>query len=48
VHADAAIKHCATRGKVLEALCVAVADTAGAVLVYSARVMAAYAADEAS
>ena len=44
VHTDAAIKHGATREEVAEALGVAVAVNAGAALIYSARVMDAYAA----
>jgi AhpD family alkylhydroperoxidase len=44
VHTDAAIKAGATREEVAEALGVAVALNAGAALVYSARVMDAYAA----
>lgn len=44
VHTDAAIKHGASREEVAEALGVAVAVNAGGALVYSARVMDAYAA----
>ncbi len=44
VHTDAAIKAGATRDEIAEALGVAVARNAGAALVYSARVMDAYAA----
>ena len=44
VHADAAVKHGASREEIAEALGVAVAVNAGAALVYSARVMDAYAA----
>lgn len=44
VHADAAVKAGATREEVTEALGVAVALNAGAALVYSARVLDAYAA----
>jgi len=44
VHTDAAIRHGASREEVAEALGVAVAVNAGAALVYSARVMDAYAA----
>ncbi len=43
VHTDAAVKHGATREEIAEALGVAVAVNAGAALVYSARVMDAYA-----
>ena len=43
VHVDAAVKHGATREEVTEALGVAIAVNAGAALVYSARVMDAYA-----
>jgi AhpD family alkylhydroperoxidase len=39
VHADAAIRHGATREEIAEALGVAVAVNAGAALVYSTRVM---------
>lgn len=44
VHVDAAIKAGASRDEVAEALGVAVALNAGAALVYSARVLDAYAA----
>lgn len=44
VHTDAAIKQGATREEVAEALGVAVAVNAGAALVFSGRVMDAYAA----
>jgi AhpD family alkylhydroperoxidase len=44
VHTDAAIKHGATREEIAEALGVAVAVNAGATLVFSSRVMDAYAA----
>jgi AhpD family alkylhydroperoxidase len=43
VHTDAAIKQGATREEIVEALGVAVAINAGAALVYSSRVMDAYA-----
>ena len=43
VHTDAAMKQGATRGEIAEALGVAIAVNAGAALVYSARVMDAYA-----
>lgn len=43
VHAEAAVKHGATREEVAEALGVAVALNAGAAMVYSARVMDALA-----
>lgn len=43
-HVDAAIKHGATREEVAEALGVAIAVNAGAALMFSARVMDAYAA----
>jgi AhpD family alkylhydroperoxidase len=43
VHTDAAVKHGASREEIAEALGVAVAVNAGAALVYSARVMDAYA-----
>ena len=42
VHAEAAIKHGATKEEIAEALGVAVAVNAGAALVYSARVMDAF------
>lgn len=44
VHTDAAIKHGATREEIVEALGVAIAVNAGAALVYSARVLDAFAA----
>jgi AhpD family alkylhydroperoxidase len=44
VHTDAAVKHGATPEEIMEALGVAIAVNAGAALVYSARVMGAYAA----
>jgi AhpD family alkylhydroperoxidase len=44
IHADAAIKHGATREEIAEALGVAIAVNAGAALVYSTRVLDAYAA----
>ena len=44
VHTEAAIKRGATKEEIAEALGVAVAMNAGAALVYSARVMDAYAA----
>lgn len=44
VHTDAAVKAGATREEIAEALGVAVALNAGAALVYSARVMDAFAA----
>jgi AhpD family alkylhydroperoxidase len=43
-HTDAAIKQGATKEEIAEALGVAIAINAGAALVYSARVMDAYAA----
>lgn len=43
-HADAALKHGATREEVGEALGVAIAVNAGAALVYSARTLDAFAA----
>lgn len=43
VHTDAAMKQGATPGEIAEALGVAIAVNAGAALVYSARVMDAYA-----
>lgn len=43
VHTDAAIKHGASREEIAEALGVAVAISAGAAMVYSARVMDAFA-----
>src|SRR5690349_20879602 len=45
-HVDAAARHGATREEVVEALGVAIAINAGAALVYSARVMDAFAAGE--
>jgi AhpD family alkylhydroperoxidase len=47
VHTDAAIKQGATKEEIAETLGVAVALNAGAALVYSARVMDAYAANTA-
>lgn len=47
VHTDAALKYGATREEIAEALGVAVAVNAGAALVFSARVMDAYAAKTA-
>jgi AhpD family alkylhydroperoxidase len=47
VHTDAAIKKGATKEEIVEALGVAVAINAGAAMVYSARVMDAYAAKTA-
>jgi alkylhydroperoxidase/carboxymuconolactone decarboxylase family protein YurZ len=47
VHTDAAMKHGATREEIAEALEVAIAVSAGAALVYSARVMDAYSAKAA-
>jgi AhpD family alkylhydroperoxidase len=47
VHTDAAIKHGVTREEIAEALGVATAINAGAALVYSTRVMDAYAARDA-
>jgi len=43
VHTDAAVKQGASREEIAEALAVAIAVNAGAALVYSARVMDAYA-----
>lgn len=43
VHTDAAVKHGATKEEITEALGVAISVNAGAALVYSARVMDAYA-----
>ena len=43
-HADAALKHGATREEIAETLGVAIAVNAGAALVYSARTLDAYAA----
>jgi AhpD family alkylhydroperoxidase len=39
IHADAALKHGATREEIVEALGVAIAVNAGATLMYSARVL---------
>ena len=47
VHTDAAIKQGATKEEIAETLGVAVALNAGAALVFSARVMDAYAANTA-
>ena len=47
VHTDAALKHGATRDEIAEALGVAIAVNAGATLIYSARVMDAFAAKSA-
>ncbi|MHC2992098.1 alkylhydroperoxidase, partial [Pontibacter sp. HJ8] len=44
IHTDAAIKQGATREEIVEALSVAVAVNAGAALIYSARVLDAFAA----
>jgi AhpD family alkylhydroperoxidase len=44
VHTDAAIKQGATREEIVEALGVSIAVNAGAALIYSARVMDAFAA----
>ena len=44
VHTDAAIKQGATREEIIEALSVAVAVNAGAALIFSTRVMDAFAA----
>lgn len=44
IHTDAAAKHGATREEIVEALGVAIAVNAGATLVYSARVIDAFAA----
>lgn len=44
IHTDAALKRGATREEIIEALGVAIAVNAGATLVYSARVLDAYAA----
>lgn len=43
VHTKKAVEHGATRGEIAEALGVAIALNAGAALVYSAKVMEAYA-----
>lgn len=48
VHADAAIRHGASREEIAEALGVAVSVNAGAALVYAARVMDAYEANPAT
>ena len=48
VHTDAAVKAGATKEEVTEALGVAIAMNAGAALVYSARVMDAFAAKTAA
>jgi AhpD family alkylhydroperoxidase len=48
VHTSEAIKHGATKAEIAEALGVAVALNAGSAMVYSARVMDAYAAHSAS
>jgi AhpD family alkylhydroperoxidase len=47
-HVDAAIRHGATREEIAEALGVAIAVNAGAALMFSARVLDAYAASTAS
>ncbi len=47
IHTDAAIKQGATREEIVAALSVAISVNAGATLVYSARVMDAYAAKTA-
>lgn len=47
VHTDAAIKQGATREEIIEALSVAVAVNAGAALIFSTRVMDAFAAKTA-
>jgi AhpD family alkylhydroperoxidase len=47
-HTDAAIKHGASKEEIIEALGVAVAMNAGAALIYSSRVMDAYAAKTAA
>jgi AhpD family alkylhydroperoxidase len=44
IHIQAALKHGATREEIVEALGVAIAVNAGAALVYSTRVLDAYAA----
>jgi alkylhydroperoxidase/carboxymuconolactone decarboxylase family protein YurZ len=44
IHTDAAIRHGASREEIAEALGVAVAVNAGAALVFSTRVMDAFAA----
>lgn len=48
VHTDAAVKHGATPEELAEALGVAIAVNAGAALMYSARVMDAYATKTAT
>ena len=48
IHTDAALKHGATREEIVEALGVAIAVNAGAALVFSTRVLDAYAAKTAS
>jgi AhpD family alkylhydroperoxidase len=47
VHAEAALKHGATREEITDALAVAVSLNAGAAMVYSARVLDAVAATQA-
>ncbi len=47
IHTDAAIRHGATREEIAEALGVAISVNAGAALVYSTRVMDAFAAHSA-
>jgi AhpD family alkylhydroperoxidase len=44
IHTDAALRHGATREEIAEALGVAIAVNAGATLIFSTRVMDAYAA----
>ncbi len=44
IHTDAAIRQGATRDEIIEALSVAISVNAGAALVYSTRVMDAFAA----
>lgn len=48
IHTDAALKHGATREEIAEALGVAIAVNAGAALVFSTRVLDAYAARSAA
>jgi AhpD family alkylhydroperoxidase len=48
IHTEAALRHGATREEIAEALGVAIAVNAGAALVFSTRVMDAYAAKTAS
>ena len=48
IHTNAALKEGATRDEIVEALAVAIAVNAGAALVYSTRVLDAYAAAAAS